>query len=228
MNPLAPAALAPPCSRLRRSQQALRACSRRCSPVFFFFCCSPLRVIDHPRACGARPAMLAPSALAAGAARLQQALRACRYPCACGAGVLRVKIVMFCIFGKRAAPAASAEGARMAGRAPKAQECSITRRGNFLLRGKKAAAGAQRLPEARSACRRRAAPAASAESVSMAGRLPHARVPQGKLLYRVSEANEDGSSAQQREAARSSAQHGAAVRSAAVVRCCALLRAASL
>ena len=35
-------------------------------------------MIEHPRACGARPAMLAPSALAAGAARLQQALRACR------------------------------------------------------------------------------------------------------------------------------------------------------
>jgi len=92
------AALGLQCSRLRRSQQALRACGRRCAPAafsffffalrdpkngkknvfFFFFCCSPLRVIEHPRACGARPAMLAPSALAAGAARLRQALRACR------------------------------------------------------------------------------------------------------------------------------------------------------
>ena len=34
-------------------------------------------MIEHPRACGARPAMLAPSALAAGAARMQQALRVC-------------------------------------------------------------------------------------------------------------------------------------------------------
>jgi hypothetical protein len=33
-------------------------------------------VIEHTRAFGARPALLAPSALAAGAARLRQALRA--------------------------------------------------------------------------------------------------------------------------------------------------------
>jgi hypothetical protein len=66
---LAPAALGPQCSRLRRSQRAFS--------VFFVFCCLPLRVIEHPRGCGARPAMLAPSALTAGATRLQQALRAC-------------------------------------------------------------------------------------------------------------------------------------------------------
>jgi hypothetical protein len=68
---LAPSALAAGAARL---QQALRACFF----CFFFFCCSPLRVMEHPGACGARPPMLAPSALAAGAARLRQALRACR------------------------------------------------------------------------------------------------------------------------------------------------------
>ena len=73
-----------------RLPQALRACSRRCA--------LPLRVIEHTRAFGARPAMLAPSALAAGAARLrlgppcshlrrsQQTLRACGRHCAPAAG----------------------------------------------------------------------------------------------------------------------------------------------
>jgi hypothetical protein len=65
----------------------------RCAPAafFFFFCCSPLRVIEHPRACGARPAMFAPSALAAGAARLRQALRACHRGCAPAAALRAAK-----------------------------------------------------------------------------------------------------------------------------------------
>ena len=57
----------------------------------------------------------------------------------------------FCIFGRRAAPAASAEGASMAGRAPQARGCSITRRGEQQNKIKKKT-GAQRLLQARSAC----------------------------------------------------------------------------
>ena len=57
---LAPSALAAGAARL---------------PLFFRFlfvvAVYHLRVIEHPRACGARPTMLTPSALAAGAARLQ-------------------------------------------------------------------------------------------------------------------------------------------------------------
>ena len=71
-----------------------------------------------------------------------------------GAGVLRAKIVIFCIFGRRASPAAGAQrllqarsaccrraapgasavGASIADRAPQARGCSITRRGKLLYR----------------------------------------------------------------------------------------------
>ena len=67
-------------------------------------------------------------------------------------------------------------------------------------------AGAQRLPQARSACCRRAAPAASAEGASIAGRAPQARgcsiTRRGKLLYRASEASEDGSKRPERSEGR--------------------------
>jgi len=67
-------ALAAGAARLR---QALRASGRRCAPAAAFFPRKrklPLRVIEHARACRARPAMLAPSALAAGVTSLRQAL----------------------------------------------------------------------------------------------------------------------------------------------------------
>ena len=125
-----------------------------------------------------------------------------------GAGVLRAKIVIFAYSAgaqrlpqarsaccRRAAPAASAEGASMAGRAPQARGCSITRRGKLLYKR-----------QARSACCRRAAPAASAEGASIAGRAPQARgcsiTRRGKLLYRASEASEDGSKRPERSEGR--------------------------
>jgi hypothetical protein len=62
---------------------------------------------------------------------------------------------------RRAAPAASAEGASIAGRAPQARGCSITRRGEQQTTKKKD--------------RRRAAPAARADGARMGGRAPQAR-----------------------------------------------------
>ena len=81
-----PAMLAPFGARSRRCAPAAGAARLQLPVAFSFFLPLraqhtqknhyfgpfrlPLRVIKHPRACGARPAMLAHSALAAGAARL--------------------------------------------------------------------------------------------------------------------------------------------------------------
>ena len=77
-----------------------------------------------------------------------------------GVGVLRANIEIFAYSAgaqrlpqarsawcRRAAPAASAEGASIAGRAPQARGCSITRRGEQQKKK-----NAQRLLQARSAC----------------------------------------------------------------------------
>ena len=59
----------------------------------------------------------------------------------------------FCMLGRRAAPAASAEGASMVGRAPQARGCSIIRRGKQQKRRKKR--------PARSACCEHCGPSAA-------------------------------------------------------------------
>jgi hypothetical protein len=88
----------------RRSARNARAFGARSAPAasFFVFCCLPLRVIEHPRACGARPAMLAPSALVA---RLPLFFFFGVYPCGCS------NILAPAALGPLLAPSALAAGA---------------------------------------------------------------------------------------------------------------------